>query len=253
MVDSAINRFIVTSALVTNAGVYTPAVRVAQTRETIRSIRRHFPRAFILLAEGGARLNDMPSGWDELRGAVDGLLDMTADQRILDLHREAFALTHSSTQKGGAVGFAKTMAELLLMIGALGVLAQLPLSMQGGRVFKLSGRYQLAPLFDPAFYEAATGRYVFACRRRSWVPNALQTIGVEHCLSSCLWSFDASSLAEVTAVFQAMLRELSDASDGAYIDIEHLLFKYIGAQSIIEMPQMHLMGSVASTGVVIYE
>ncbi len=253
MIERAIDRFVVTSAIVTSAGVYSPTVRLAQTMQTIRSIRQHYPKAFILLVEGGARLHDMPVGWTELRGAVDGLLDVTTDKTIVRLHELAFSVAQSPTQQGGSIGVAKTMAELVLMAGALRVLAGLPSGAQGGRVFKLSGRYQLAPLFDPRRYDTARGRYVFACRRPSWMANALEKLGIEYCLSSCLWSFDATSLAEVTAVFDAMLLNAQPGQAAHFADMEHLLFRHLGSKPLIEMPHVHVMGSVASTGVVIYE
>jgi len=253
MIKPAIDCFVVTSAIMTSAGVYTPALRLAQTMQTIRSIRQHYPHAFILLVEGGARLHDMPLGWEALRGAVDGMLDMTTDKTIVRLHELAFGVARSPTQQGGSVGVAKTMAEVVLMTGALRVLAERSSELPGGRVFKLSGRYQLAPLFDPSQYDAARGRYVFGRRRRSWMPNALEKLGIEYCLSSCLWSFDAASLAEVTASFDAMWLNAQSAQTAEFADMEHLLFRHLGAKALIEMPHLHVMGSVASTGVAIYE
>jgi phage-related protein len=42
--------FIVTSAIDTNVGVYSPDIRILQTHETVNSIQKYFPDALLILA-----------------------------------------------------------------------------------------------------------------------------------------------------------------------------------------------------------
>lgn len=250
--------FIVTSAIETGAGIYTPDIRCLQTLETVNSIRQNFPDALLILAEGGKHdvfVKDEPM-WQKLRSQFNIVLDLTENDQIAHLHQTILDKLQTRTEMGGMTGIVKSVAEITLMKNILEAIRnheQLAAIKDVDRIFKISGRYVLSPLFDASVYDDAAGKYVFRKRDPSWIPDAQNLIGTDHFFASRLWSFDTALLDEVILKFDAMFEDAMKITETTYIDVEHLLYKHIGTDNVVELKNTHLMGTIAPNGLCIYD
>lgn len=248
--------WIVTSALVTDVGVYDTTARIIQTHETINSIQKYFPDAKIVLVEGGKQLPVDNPLYDSLRARCHVNLDMTGNDQIKHLQENFLSKVQNRNEMGGATGITKSVAELTLMASVLDALKNHPdmkPATEVDRIFKISGRYQLSPLFDPAAYADVAGRYVFRKADASWMKDAAETIGTDHGFSSRLWSFDIAQLDDVIDTFDAMIEDCLEITQTHYIDMEHLLYKHFHGDQVVELEHTHLYGTIAPTGTCIYD
>jgi hypothetical protein len=250
--------WIITSAVHTGAGIYDSTARILQTHATVNSIAGFFPDARIILAEGGKRPEREDPMFDELRARCHAFVDARQSDDIRRLHANVFDRV-DPTEGGGLSGIAKSLGEAALMAGVLDVLEREPSAaamLDVDRVFKISGRYQLSPLFDPSAYRDAGDKYVFAKREPSWIEDAARMIGVDHYFNSRLWSFSPARMHEVSEGFRRMIREIQEimAMNGAaYTNVEHLLFKHFRGQDAVELDHVHVMGTLAPSGVIVYD
>lgn len=246
--------FIITSAIFTNLGPLNSDIRILQTFDTIKSIRRHYADANIILIEGGAPIQSNQL-WEQLKASVNVFMDLSKNEQIQHLHT-VMNQVGNKYEMGGVSGLAKSVAELTLMVNVLDALKNHPdmkPALEADRIFKISGRYQLSPVFDPAVYEKAAGKYVFKKRDKSWMPDALKTVGTDHGFSSRLWSFDRCLLDETVDKFNAMLDDMMEISNEHYIDVEHLLYKHIGPDNAMELDTTHLFGTIGPNVTLIYD
>ena len=248
--------FIVTSALVTDIGVFDLTTRLQQTHQTLDSIYAKFPDANVLLVDGGKtelKTTQHPL-LESLKDRVGAFLDLTDDDQITHLHSIP---TNHKRELGGIAGLVKSMAEMTIFQQALLTLRdyeQIAALKDVDRIFKVTGRYQLSPLFNPEVYRVTKGKYAFKERTPSWIPNPLETVGTDHCFQSRCWSFDVSLLDEVIDKYDRMMEDLQALSDeNRYIDIEHLLYKHIGPDNAIEFDYVHFMGTIGPNGTMIYD
>jgi hypothetical protein len=250
--------WIITSAVHTGAGIYDSSARILQTHETVSSILGFFPDAYIILAEGGKKPDGDDPMFEELRGRSHAFVDARQSDNIRDLHNNVFDRV-DPTEGGGLSGIAKSLGEVALMAGVLNVLEREPSAaamLDVDRIFKISGRYQLSPLFDLNAYRDSGDKYVFAKREPSWIEDAARMIGVDHYFNSRLWSFSPARLHEVSERFRRMIQEIQEimAMNGAaYTNVEHLLFKYFSADDAVELDYVHVMGTLAPSGIVVYD
>lgn len=250
--------WIITSAINTNVGAYTPDLRILQTHETLNSILEFYPDAKFILVEAGNPMPDDNEMYNRLRARCHVNLNMTGNEQIKHLQDNFLNKMTNRHEMGGATGLTKTVAELTIMSNVLEALKNekdLAPALETDRIFKISGRYQLSPLFDPTVYElpVAAGKYVFKQRDKSWMPDAKDTIGTEYGYSSRLWSFTPDLLEEVSIKMQQMVEDCLEISNKHYVDIEHLLFKHIGPTNTLELEHTHLFGTIAPTGTSIYD
>jgi hypothetical protein len=258
--------FIITSAIDTNLGVFPPEVRILQTHETINSILTYYPDAVLVLVEGGNKIADFDQSnpnelsflWAKLRGRCHVNLNMSSSDQIRHLHDKFFSQVQNKFEMGGMSGLTKTVAELTLMAGVFEALKneeQLKPALESDRIFKISGRYQLSPMFDPAVYtsDAAKGKYVFRRRDPSWIEDAENKIGTAFGFASRLWSFDTAQLDDVIEKFNVMIEDCLEITNTHYIDIEHLLYKHIGTDNTLQVEHTHLYGAIAPNGITVYD
>jgi len=249
--------WIISSAINTNVGVYDPGARILQTHETINSILRFYPDAILVLVEAGKPLELTPH-LEALRKRCHVFLDMTSNNQIEHLHNNFLNRVPNRNEMGGTTGLVKTVAEITIMGSALRSLAtqeELRPAMEVDRIFKISGRYQLSPLFDTAIYAtpAAQDRFVFRQRDKSWIENAQELVGTEYSYSSRLWSFPVNKLDYLREIWDVMGQDALEITKTNYIDMEHLLFKHIGPDQSLELEHTHCMGTIAPTGTMIYD
>lgn len=252
--------FIVTAAVNTNIGIYDPWARILQINETINSIYRRVNDAKIILVDGGKSVEDaeLLNYYDTLKSRVHAFLDLTKNEHINHLHAEFLDRIPNRFEMGGTTGLTKSAAEIVLFYNTLMALktsAELTELRSADRIFKISGRYQLAPLFDISQYNMAelADRYVFKTRTPSWMPDAKTALDVDSCYQSRLWSFPGSKLDDCIARYEKILADVLEISEKHYVDVEHLLYKHMGPDVSTEFDLLHLMGSIAPNGTLIYD
>lgn len=248
--------FIITSAIESTLGPLPADIRILQTMDTVRSIRRTYEDAITILVEGGSSKPTSPL-WTQLQGMVNVTIDMTNNEQIQHLQQNIMSKVNNKFEMGGVSGLAKTVAELTLMINTLDAINNHPEmepTRQVDRIFKISGRYQLSPLFDKSVYEDANMKYVFKRRDASWMDAAsCEAIGTNHGFSSRLWSFDIGLLDSTQERLQAAMDDMMEISSTNYIDMEHLLYKHIGPSQAIELDNTHLFGTLGPNVSLVYD
>lgn len=264
--------FVVTSAIETAASRLTPEARLAQTHNTVTSVRRVWPAARIVLAEGGAPLVNasLHHAWMELLARCDLLVDLT---RHSEMQRLQSFLVGEPVMNNMPMQMARSAMEMTLLIEAFEAVRTsglLPgcsaLGCERGRVFKLSGRYVLSLSSDPAAHVGAhtAGRYVFRQRVKSWLEPGGWSYDAK------FFSMPATLLGDAVSRLRAMRAEYpmppapglaftSEAWRPHYRDIEHLWYASLGSRgnvAEVDHEQVHgvmalLDGQVVSDGVLL--
>ena len=230
--------FMITSAINTKFGVYSAQQRLDQTLATIASVRQHVPDARIFLLE----MAGLPLAAEQaaaLSANVDSLLDFTGDPDVVGLY--------NSTDNWDVV---KNVTEVMCFSKALTRLYRDTIKFENtDRVFKLSGRYQLNKEFDLSWYDNYKTQHLITvgASRRSQFPYA--TTLVERQYMSRLWSWPTKLTDEVIDVYNRGLVYMSERLDqGGYVDIEHMLYKFLDPAKLIEKQIVGLEGNIAPNG-----
>lgn len=227
---------ILTSAINTKFGQYTAEQRLAQTLDSIGSIKKYCPDAKIALIEmAGVSLT--PEQLSVLTDNVDDLFDYTQDPDVVDIYQ--------STENWDLV---KNTTEVMIFGNVLSALYNDGSLDEFDRVFKMSGRYQLTENFKPAFYDQVPENIVVAQRRESQFPGYV-TGGLTHQYMSRLWSWPADQTPAVIDTYNRGLVGMSERlSAGGYFDIEHMLYHYLPAGMVVEVSKVGVRGLLGPTG-----
>ena len=250
--------FIITSAVMTNLGVYDLDTRILQSLRTVESIRNNFADANIILVEGGdPRINQTNHPlWIALKQSCSAYLDLTQNDQIEFIHSNINPHVKNKREMGGLSGVIKSISEMTIFYQTLLALRDAPElaeMREVDRVFKISGRYELSPLFDKNMYPNDDS-YTFKQSVASWIPDAIKQVGTDRFYSSRLWSFCPTRLNATIEHFENMINDAHTLNEAnKYIDIEHLLFKHIGPEHAVELDWTHLMGTIAPNGTMIYD
>ena len=229
--------FIITSAINTRFGVYTPDQRLLQTVVTIRSIKQKVPNAKIVLVEmAGIALTEQQT--KNLTAETDVLLDFTDEKSVIEMY--------NSTDNWDIV---KNGTEIMIFGAALKLLRE-DGELEGiDRVHKISGRYVINDNFDPFVYEKPeiANKIVFAKRRKSQFPYKL--VMQEEQFMSRLWSWPGVITDDIVTFYDDALQLFTTSiAVGNYIDIEHLLFRFLSKKAIHEMDQIGIEGAIGPNG-----
>ena len=225
---------LITSAVNATFSQYTPTERLTQTLGTIASIQQHIPNAVICLTE-----SSIP-GIDEetkniLSAQVHNMIDLSKDATINWVHQN---VTHQDT--------VKNLSELILTTKFFKVARKQHWFDGCDRIFKVSGRYQLTDKFDITKYEdtSLSNKFVFKKKILSQFPYSVTNQSLQH--SSRCYSFDASMLDYYISTLDDMTKEMQDrVNRGSYIDIEHLLCKFIPNSKKVEFGTVGISGNIA--------
>jgi hypothetical protein len=215
--------FIITSALNPTMGVFTKEQRYEQTLSTIKSIRNKVQDSVIILSDTSP--NPIPEEW------IDNLNKLCDEVICLQDDTVKFLTTHNL----------KTPSEIYNMSNAIQHLKRLNLS-DISRVFKITGRAELTDDFDISFYKNldVKNKYVFKKSVVSWMSNLMKLYDTR------LWSFDYSSISEVSEILVKAF-ELANTSG---LDIEHVYYKLIPVEKVVEKDIVGLKCLVASDGTI---
>lgn len=228
--------FILTSALNSRFGVYSPEQRLQQTLDSIASIRKYSPGSKIALVEMAGTIPTQEQV-DILKSNVDLFYNFSEDEAVQGIYH--------STDNWDVV---KNTTEVMIFGNLLGELIENNLISEFDRVYKMSGRYLLTENFNPAYYETVPDRIVVLQRKTSQFDPAV-TGGLTHQYMSRLWSWPANRTTEVVEAYsQGFLDMAVRIAQGGYFDIEHMLFKYLPANLVTEIPRVGLTGLLGPNG-----
>jgi uncharacterized protein (DUF1499 family) len=236
---------LVTSAIYTNYGIYSPKERILQTIDTIRSIKTSIPGSVIVLVDNSKTdiHADNSSALSTLLNSVDYYIDNSNDANI--------KYFHDSVQN---YDVGKNMMEAIGIFNALYALINNKnlhsIVANSSRVFKISGRYKLTSKFIINNFDnpSTEKKYIFKTRQPSWIP--FQITGVTSQLQTRLWCFDSTLLPETAELYKTIINNmLKTINSGGYIDNEHSMSKFIPADKLIELSEVGIEGCIAPNGV----
>jgi hypothetical protein len=227
--------FTITSAL--NASPahsrFSAAERLAQTWQTVQSVRAVLPQADILIFDGSTRQPDGASVAELGRG-----VGFSWYGHLPELQQVA---QHSN------FNIVKNVSELTLYARGLGDLIQRNALSAYQRVFKLSGRYWLNPSFDAGLHFSATAveRFVFSRRTAAtWDPAK---VGTRYAWQTRLFSFDPSLAYLLGSLYMVALRQMHEKlAQGIYTDIEHSLARYLNPDLVLEVDAIGVSGEIGT-------
>ena len=229
--------FVMTSAVNSKFGVYSPAARLQQTLTTITSIKSYIPDAKIIVMEcTGTPLTDSQS--DLLEERSDLLIDYSEDAEVQAIYNSTdnWDIVKNSTE---ILCFGKTL-RLCLEDG----------DFDGcDRIHKMSGRYVLNSQFAPTMplYEQHADRIIIGEKYKSQFPPGVTGIDLQY--MARLWSWPVDITERIIEVYEDSLWYMADrVKQGGYADIEHVLYKFLPADLVTEIPVLGVEGSIAPNG-----
>jgi hypothetical protein len=171
---------------------------------------------------------------------VNYFFDFTKDQAVIDIY--------NSTDNWDIV---KNTTEVMCFTNALSSLVEQGIIKEYDRVFKMSGRYLLTENYKGVDYESLKDRIVVLERKGSQFPPEI-TGGKQFQYMSRLWSWPASETQKVIDAYNEGFMAMAQRyADGGYFDIEHMLFAYLPADLVTEVPRVGLRGLLGPNGVAI--
>lgn len=229
--------FVMTSAVNSKFGVYSPAARLQQTLTTITSIKSYIPDAKIIVMEcTGTPLTDSQS--DLLEERSDLLIDFSDDAEVQAIYNSTdnWDIVKNSTE---ILCFGKTL-RLCLEDGDFD---------SCDRIHKMSGRYVLNSQFAPTMplYEQHADRIIIGEKYKSQFPPGVTGIDLQY--MARLWSWPVDITERIIKVYEDSLWYMADrVKQGGYADIEHVLYKFLPADLVTEIPVLGVEGSIAPNG-----
>ena len=229
--------FVVTSAVNSKFGVYSPAERTAQTIATLTNIRERVPGCKIVVMECGGT----PPTEEQLKLLSDHsdlVLNYSTDPDVQAIYvSDNWDLVKNSTE---IMCFARALREC----AERGILEGVD------RVHKMSGRYLLNTDFNLAVYEQYADRIVIGPKYKSQFP--FEVTGIELQYMARLWSWPASITDRIVQTYTDSLNYMAQrVAAGGYADIEHVLYKFLPANLVAEIAELGVEGSIAPNGVAI--
>ena len=240
---------LITSAVYSNYGIYTPQQRINQTLDTVKSARKYIPDSTIILIDNSKVdvQNDDSAEFNELLDLVDYYIDNSDDTDIQHFHNNV---------QNYDIG--KNTMEVLGMLKALTYMATdeeiMKAVNESTRIFKLSGRYILTDKFDITKFDNANtkDKYVFKKAQPAWCDPAVT--GVTSLLQTRLYSFTPGLFTDTIKLLQTIVSNMVETYNRQqYIDVEHSMSKYIPKDRLVELETVGLQGNIAPNGMMILD
>ena len=240
---------LITSAVYSNYGIYTPEQRIQQTLDTAKSAKKYIPNALIILVDNSKVdvQNDTSAEFEELIDLVDYYIDNSDDPDIQHFHNNV-----SNYDIG------KNSMECLGLFKALNYIQEnqdiLAEVSKTSRIFKLSGRYLLTDKFNITAFDNdnTKDKYVFKKAQPSWIPH--EDTGVTTLLQTRLWSFTPSLLGDTVKLFHEIINNMfAIFNQQKYIDVEHSMSKFLPKDKLVELETVGLQGNIAPNGMMIID
>lgn len=228
--------FIVTSAINSKFGVFKPTQRLQQTLDTIASIRTRIPNARIIILECcGDPVT--PEQENILRKSCDVYVDFGTDPDVKDMYDN----DNWDVVKNGT--------EIMVFGRALAILNKENQFAGIDRIHKMSGRYVLNNMFDPMTYDQSEleDKIIIGPKCRSQFPIEVTQVPFQY--MARLWSWPTGRIEEVVQVYNDSLMFFAERlAAGGYVDIEHVLAKFLNPEVVHEIQNMGVEGCIAPNG-----
>jgi hypothetical protein len=228
--------FMVTSAVNSKFGVFKPAERLQQTLDTINSIKSKIPTAKIYVIECcGEPIKSEQE--DVLRANCDIFVDCSRDDEVQALYDN----DNWDVVKNGT--------EIMVFGRVLAILQQEGAFNGIDRIHKMSGRYVLNDMFDADTYDQLdiADKIIIGPKYQSQFPIEITTVPLQY--MARLWSWPHSRIDEVIKVYtDSFLFFAERLSQGGYVDIEHVLYKFLNPDVVHEIQNLGVEGQIAPTG-----
>jgi hypothetical protein len=232
--------FIVTSAVNSRFGIYTPQQRLDMTLDTLKCLRERVPDSKIVISEvsGNGISAEME---DQLMDACDVYLDFTTNNEV--------NIIYNSPTWYNNWDIVKNLTELTTFPQALQTLLDSGEVDGQDRLFKMSGRYLLNDKFDLGFYEQddVKDKIVIGKKVASQFPFHVTEMSWQYMCR--LLSWPASRHADMIEYYKIgrnyMVQRLAK---GGYADIEHCLCYSIPPSLVKEVDEVGVYGNIAPNG-----
>lgn len=229
--------FIVTSAINSKFGVYSGEQRLAQTIDTIKSIKDRVDDPLIVLLElAGTPPTEQQK--QTLMDNCDHLIDFSSDPAVQSLY---------TSDNWDVV---KNVTEVMCFGRALNMLHNdINLFKGVDRIFKMSGRYVLTDDFKIDFYDQYSTQsfVVIGPTCTSQFPKQVTECDGQY--MARLWSWPTTLTPEVVGVYDNSLNFMYERlSKGGYADIEHVLYKFLDPAKLLQIPKLGVRGNIAPNG-----
>ena len=226
--------FLVSSAIHTKHGIFSPEQRLQQTIETCKSIKSRCPADIMIIDGGDKDLSDDEK--KELSPHIDTFVSFCESPHLKNI------LVIPSQD------IVKNMAEIMTFGTMYEQLIESGEYKKYKRIFKMSGRYTLNDEFNYDTHYNATGKIIIRGPFTSQFTPAV-TGNVIFQYMSRLWSFDSELLPEIAHTYRNMFATMNNVlNSGGYIDIEHLLFSHLREELIQRISKIGVQGNIAPNG-----
>jgi len=226
----------VTSAINSKFGVFKPEERLQQTLDTINSIKSKIPDAKIYVIECcGEPIKKEQE--DLLRANCDIFVDCSRDEEVQALYdNDNWDVVKNGTE--------------IMVFGRVLTILQKEGAFEGiDRIHKMSGRYVLNNMFDPDTYDQfdIADKIIIGPKHKSQFPIEITTVPLQY--MARLWSWPHSRIDEVIKVYtDSFLFFAERLSQGGYVDIEHVLYKFLNPEVVHEIQNLGVEGQIAPNG-----
>lgn len=228
--------FIVTSAINSKFGVFSPAERMEQTLGTITSIKSKIPTAKIVIMECcGTPLT--PAQAEDLKANSNYFIDYSNDADVQAMYDN----DNWDVVKNGT--------EIMCFGNALETLKEAGEFAGVDRIHKMSGRYILNDMFDPDTYDQFTiqDKIIIGPKCRSQFPPDVTQVPFQY--MARLWSWPIGRVDEVIQVYRDSFVFFAERlAQGGYVDIEHVLAKFLNPAVVHEIQNLGVEGCIAPNG-----
>ena len=236
MAQQVKHAFVVTSAINSKFGVFSPAERLQQTLDTITSIKDRLPTAKIFIMECcGTPL--LPEQAEQLKAASDAFIDYSNDANVQAMYdSDNWDVVKNGTE---IMCFGNALEQLK----ADGHFADVD------RIHKMSGRYILNDMFDPDTYDQTDvkSKFVIGPKYASQFPIEVTTVPLQY--MARLWSWPIELLDATIQVYKDSFIFFAErVSQGGYVDIEHVLYKFLPQDQVHEIQNLGVEGCIAPNG-----
>lgn len=245
MTDKKYGVFI-TSAVNAKFSVYSPEERLAQTLETIASVRERIPNAVICLTDCGIP-GISGDQLDKLTADVDHFLDFSTDPNVNQIYETISPMKFNNGILTQDV--VKNLTEMAVVRSFFYYAIDEGWFDDCDRIFKVSGRYTLTDSFKIEDYEndIVGDKYVVSKRMLSQFMHGITGVDQQHMLR--VYSFGGNRMREFILLLEDMIEHMqSTVNAGGYIDIEHLWYKFLPKSDVIEFARTGVKGLVAPNG-----